>query len=289
MKTLFYIIASCFLFALCFLSPAFGQEYVRVVEQDKVGNEVTVYRDAVTGVAKRIWHNERLVLSIFDSSLTAGDGSFIGMAAIDEAAVERIVPKILRFYDTLLKINPEEFAKLQIETDGEKWYITGKQVYNGIPVYRAETGLTINEFGQVIAIGSKAIPDLAVATRPSVTEAEANGIALRQVRTEDTDSLSIRGKPELVIYPKRSDTEVKSYLAYRVDAMNHTQFTGKRIFVDAHTGRVIEETSLFRHGNKTIQGNISGKYWPKDINSTQVTETPEYYHQLKVTNARVKP
>jgi Zn-dependent metalloprotease len=284
MKRLFCIIADSLLIALSFLSPVLGQEYIRVADRDKRGNDVVVYRDAVTGVAKRAWHQQRLVLSAFDSSLATPEGSFIGMRAVNEARIERIIPKVLRYYDRVLKIDPAEFVKRQIETDGDKWYVTFKQVHKGVPVYRAEVGLTIDEFGQIISIGANSIPNVTVSTTPSISEAEAISVALREMTTFADDSLSIRSKPELVIYPKRSATEVKSYLAYQVDAMNHTHHTGERIFVDAHSGMIIEKASLFKHGNKTIQGNISGRYWPKDLNSTQATDFPKYYQQLKVTN-----
>ncbi len=264
------------------VAPLFGQDFNRSVEQDKIGNKVIVYRDPITGVANRIWQKNRNVVAIFDKNLIRSDGTFIGMNSVGTETIESLVPKIIEYYRELLNLNKEVFAKHRIETDGKKWYISYKQVHGGVPVFKSEIGLTIDEFGQIISIGSNAIPHINISTRPSISDSTVKERVIDRLRVLASDSITVRRGPQLVIYPKRSETRIRNYLAYRVEAINETQAIGRQFFMDARSGKIIDEFDLFRYGS--LHGSITGKYWPKDINDTQVTEGPEHYHQLKLYN-----
>lgn len=55
------------------------------------------------------------------------------------------------------------------ETDGKSWFVTYSQSVDGVPVYRTEIGYTVNQDGDIIALGADAYRNVSIATTPRVS------------------------------------------------------------------------------------------------------------------------
>lgn len=158
---------SCFTFSclagLSFVQNIFAQETIRETTTDPFGKTVIVERHKLTEVASRIWHSNPNFGMFLDSPINLRGHE------ISRPMIESFAPRVLNKYKTLLGVDPQQFTLKRAEWDGEFWYVSFEQFYNGIPVYTGKFGFTLNSDGNIISIGSDGHPAWICPSRPNAT------------------------------------------------------------------------------------------------------------------------
>lgn len=130
-----------------------------------------------------------------------------------------------------------------------------QQELDGIPVDRGELTLLVrNEEGYPLVLASNAVRSITpIKTAPTISEEGA----LKMVASLRPD-LQPDSKPELVIYPH----EDRAHLAWAFSVDNHVLEKRERyrVFVDAHTGKVLEWRSEVYYLD--IMGHLDGYVTP---------------------------
>ena len=189
--------------------------------------------------------------------------------------IDDVSRRFLDNYRELLRIDPATLtlkqANAQPEGAGKWWYIEYSQRYEDIPVYRGTVGFTLNPSGDVVSFGADVHPNIELSTTPSISQERAISIAERQFLEEPSDSLAIRNDVSLLVYPDIKDT-VAYHLVYHIELLGFRPSKGQGYFVDAHTGQIVRQMDLFRHGTLNVNGTLKGQYWPELPNVSQTTE-----------------
>lgn len=267
-----------FLLGLGFTHDIFAQETVRETATDPFGNQVIVQRHPLTNVASRIWHSNPNFGVFLDSPANLRGNE------IDRQMIERFAPRVLNEYKTLLGIDPQQFTLKRAEWDGEFWYLSFDQFYKGIPVHTGKFGFTLNPDGNIISIGSDGHPGLDLSVTPQRNWADLVEIARSRFNAQNPDSLALLSEPALLIYPDWLEEEVKYHLAYKIELHDQIGGDNRRYFIDANTGHVLLDRSMWRQGDWTVSGNVKGRYWPVNSGGSAEEATPEYLAAVKVYN-----
>jgi hypothetical protein len=123
-----------------------------------------------------------------------------------------------------------------------------QQVVDGIPVDKGELTLLVREVeGHPLVLASSAVRFVApVSTTPTITS-EAAVTIVQKLRPD----LHLDTKPELVIYLAEEETHLA--WAFSVDRHTLEKPERYRVFVDAHTGKLLEWRSEVYYGDITGQ------------------------------------
>jgi hypothetical protein len=123
-----------------------------------------------------------------------------------------------------------------------------QQVVDGIPVDKGELTLLVREVeGHPLVLASNAVRFVApVSTTPTITS-EAAVTIVQKLRPD----LHLDTNPELVIYPAEEETHLA--WAFSVDRHALEKPERYRVFVDAHTGELLEWRSEIYYGDITGQ------------------------------------
>lgn len=274
---------SCFIFSclagLSFVQNIFAQETIRETATDPFGKTVIVERHKLTEVASRIWHSNPNFGMFLDSPINLRGHE------ISRPMIESFAPRVLNKYKTLLGVDPQQFTLKRAEWDGEFWYVSFEQFYNGISVHTGKFGFTLNSDGNIISIGSDGHPGLELSVTPQRNAAELVEIAKSRFNAQNPDSLALLSEPVLLIYPDRLEEEVKYHLAYKIELHDKLGGDRRRYFIDANSADILSDRSMWREfGNWTVSGNVKGTYWPVNSDGSQEEATPEYLTAVKVYN-----
>ncbi|MCL4705097.1 PepSY domain-containing protein [bacterium] len=199
--------------------------------------------------------------------------------------IESFAPRVLNKYKTLLGVDPQQFTLKRAEWDGEFWYVSFEQFYNGIPVYTGKFGFTLNSDGNIISIGSDGHPGLDLSVTPQRNAAELVEIAKSRFNAENPDSLALLSEPVLLIYPDRREEEVKYHLAYKIELHDKLGGDRRRYFIDANTGDILFDRSIFQSGNWTVSGNVKGTYWPVNSGGSSDEAPARQSTMVKIYNS----
>lgn len=221
---------SCFTFSclagLSFVQNIFAQETIRETTTDPFGKTVIVERHKLTEVASRIWHSNPNFGMFLDSPINLRGHE------ISRPMIESFAPRVLNKYKTLLGVDPQQFTLTRAEWDGEFWYVSFEQFYNGISVHTGKFGFTLNSDGNIISIGSDGHPGLDLSVTPQRNAAELVEIAKSRFNAENPDSLALLSEPVLLIYPDRLEEEVKYHLAYKIELHDKLGGDRRRYFIE---------------------------------------------------------
>ncbi|RIK72479.1 hypothetical protein DCC62_19525 [candidate division KSB1 bacterium] len=274
---------SCFTFSclagLSFVQNIFAQETIRETTTDPFGKTVIVERHKLTEVASRIWHSNPNFGMFLDSPINLRGHE------ISRPMIESFAPRVLNKYKTLLGVDPQQFTLKRAEWDGEFWYVSFEQFYNGIPVYTGKFGFTLNSDGNIISIGSDGHPGLDLSVTPQRNAAELVEIAKSRFNAENPDSLALLSEPVLLIYPDRLEEEVKYHLAYKIELHDKLGGDRRRYFIDANTGDILFDRSIFQSGNWTVSGNVKGTYWPVNSGGSSDEAPARQSTMVKIYNS----
>ena len=173
-----------------------------------------------------------------------------GFSNISQGNVEAAAMTFLRAHGSMLKINPDELRLVRTTEANGRWYVTYRQVKDGIDILFSETELRIFSNGNVMAFGADFFPDVTVSTTPAITYDAAKLSATSDLGSSVTE---ISGNETLYILPVVDGDMVTHHLVYEV-FLSASEPVGNYIaLVDAH-----DATLLWRH-NKVRYTDVSGR------------------------------
>ena len=152
----------------------------------------------------------------------------------------------------------------QVDTYGFK-KVTINQEYKGVPIYDGILRFHFNKQDKLTSINGHYIPNIKLNPTPSLTASKAEAIAINAVDNQKInnsgESLKVN-KNKLCIFPKGlvQGQIAIPYLAYEVEVRNDLDVR-EFVFVDAHTGAIIEQFTGIAHALDRIiyeenQGNV---------------------------------
>ena len=139
-------------------------------------------------------------------------------------------------------------AKTQTDYLGTT-YMSYNQVYQGVPVFAGVLRLHFDAQGLITAANGIFIPDIALNSTPTLSAAEANGIAEAEV-----DGLGAAAvNTTLYVYRENLARGIPgaNHLAYEVEVSNG-QDVREFVYVDAHDGQVIDQVTGIYDIDRTV-------------------------------------
>ena len=143
-----------------------------------------------------------------------------------------------------------KFVTLKTDMYGLKHY-TLKQQYKGVDVYDAELKFHFDKNENVKSINGNIIPEIDINPIPRLSNNDASNIALNLIINQN---LNHSGKElkiitnKLYIFPKglAQGKITAKYLVYRIEIRNDLDVR-EYLFIDAHTGKLIEQFTGMAH------------------------------------------
>lgn len=204
-------------------------------------------------------------------------------------AREQTTSAFLRQYGSLFGIrdasrelssHPRILTPSKFEPTDEA-HLVYDQHYQGIPVFGGELRVHLHKQSQITSVHGSFIPAISLdSTTPSITGTQASEVALKTAQIaiskfhDGKQTHGIIGTPDLMIVrpdllnPRRRPFP-STHLAYRVtvasvDPLDETSLGGHQVFVDAHSGKVLESIP-------TVQSFLSRRLWNESATG------PEYW------------
>lgn len=199
------------------------------------GTRFRAYVDAKTGTPS--W-----VLDVDALDFTLGTRRSLA----SEASVAAAAHAFLAAHADVVGIHPDRLALDRLTTDGDLWFISFRQMHNGLPVLGSVAGITVSRSGKLVAVGVQAYPDLQVNTQPQLSASAARQVA-RMRAARPAAQASEQG--ELLIFPVEQPEHYEFKLVWRLrlDDLEGDEPYSTTFLVDAHTGEVLDETSNILH------------------------------------------
>src|SRR5688500_16976080 len=124
-------------------------------------------------------------------------------------------------------------------------HVTYSQQHHGVPVFGTALKAHYDEQGNLEAVNGTVVPDIEVSVSPTRSADEAGAAALKQVSASDA---TVRGS-RLVVFREglAKGVEGDNHLAYEVEVGNGGDVR-EFVYVDAHTGKVIDQISGIHEG-----------------------------------------
>ena len=202
---------------------------------DKYGNMLKIIQEPITGSAHGVY-GLKCDISRYG----------ISNASLDQRNIGRTVQSILADYRDIIKIDSDNLMLKQAMQRKGKWYISCKQLYQGIPVYRTSVGFTIEDNGTIQRLGADVYPDVNVSTVPSISLQEAKKIAEGDFQTNEMENITLKRDISLIIYPKIAGTASTGDRASRFTCFDASKISMPIIlFLFPISNTMSSETLLF--------------------------------------------
>ena len=153
----------------------------------------------------------------------------------------------------MLKVAPEELRLIRTNEVHNRWYITYRQVKDGIDVLFSEVELRIFSNGNVMAFGSDFYSDIEISTTPSISYETAKTNAATGL---DLSSTKTSGNGKLWILPVTDNNGVEYHLTYEVFVASTSPVGNFVALVDAHDGTLLWRHNLLRYTD--VSGTVTG-------------------------------
>jgi Zn-dependent metalloprotease len=171
-------------------------------------------------------------------------------AASTDAAKHNESVQFLTEYSGLFGITnaASEFGPARIEKDRYgATHLTYKQVYRGVPVFAGEMKTHFDSADSLVVANGTFVPGIDVNPVPTRSAEEGKRAALANVTAELTRATKgkvVANEPTLMIYREglAQGIEGANHLAWQVEVGNRHDVR-EFVFVDAHTGKVIDKIS----------------------------------------------
>ncbi|MFT5603009.1 MAG: bacillolysin [Flavobacteriales bacterium] len=162
--------------------------------------------------------------------------------------------------------NSLEFIEVKTDNYGLK-NLTLKQRHKGVPVFDAELRFHFNSEDKLTAINGNFIPFIKIDSTPSLSNFDANSIALETIENQN---INHSGK-ELIIFSNKLFVFQKgliqgynsgNFLVYEVEVRNEFDVR-EFLYIDAYTGSLVEQFTGMAHSIDRIlyEGNTSTTIW----------------------------
>lgn len=229
------------------LSRASSEAAVRLAQA--TGNKAEVSYHAATGTARFV----RLPPSQ-TSMAKALAARTTGTRVTTDATKQSDSLQFLSSYASLFGIKDATSELKLVRTTKDnlgRSSVSYQQVYNGVPVYAGEIKSHFDTADRLVAISGTFVPDIALSVTPSRSAADASAIASTRVKggLKVAANNLVTSQPVLMVYRTGLFKGVagSSHLVWQVTVSNGLNVR-EFVFVDAHTGKVLEQFTGIHDG-----------------------------------------
>ncbi len=203
------------------------------------GRDLAIERDPLTRAPRTVRGIGRALLEV------------PGAAALSRADVAGIGPRLVAAYGDLLGIGPEQLRLDAADNVSGTWYLSYRQVADGLDVHDSSLGFSIDPSGRIDSLGARHYPGARAPVGPEIGREKALAAARGRIADYREMDYGLRSEG-VVVYPERGARSV----AYR-RAYVFRFFPGKAthpaaaaegwaVFVDAGSGTVVAAQPLFK-------------------------------------------
>ena len=185
--------------------------------------------------------------------LTAGQAERLARQAGGRGATERHAAVFFSEHGALFGVQNAgaELALAKTQTDYlGMTHMSYNQVYQGVPVFAGVLRLHFDAQGLITAANGIFIPGIALNSTPSLSAAEADGIAVAKVNSPSAAAVNTT----LYVYRENLARGIPgaNHLAYEVEVSNGRDVR-EFVYVDAHDGQVIDQiTGIYDIDRKRV-------------------------------------
>jgi len=198
-------------------------------------------------------------------------GGFLTKSA---AGVAASTQQFLAAHADLLKLELEQLELQRAENLDGKWYVSYRQIHEGIPVLFSEVELRLSASGNVMMFGSDFYPDIRVNTTPVLSWQAAQEAASRDMRITEWHTT----EPMLYILPIENEARFDYHLAYRCEFSTDEPAARWVSYVDAHNGEILWRFNRVRH---SVSGTVTGSVHRHDATDPL---TSHAFPDLQISN-----
>jgi hypothetical protein len=204
--------------------------------------------DSITRSVKRI---HGLSANIRDYGKTQND--------LNPQVVKEIARSLVQEYGSILKIKWSEIRPKHIDTDGQWWFAEMQQLHGGVPVEGSDISFSIDPQGNVVTLGTRIFPGIAVSVQPAISMEAGERIGIEEF---GVPSAGILEPAALCVLPIRSDSQVLYHLAWKTTIASGLR--NKTYYISATDGSVLKARTNTL--SSTVSGNLSLSYYPTGAN-----------------------
>jgi hypothetical protein len=161
-----------------------------------------------------------------------------GYDKITEDNVEEASMKFLRKYSSLMGIDTDNLRLMRKTYVNKRWYVTYKQMHEGLEVLLSEIELRIFENGNVMAFGADYYNDIDVSTVPTITQDKAIAAARDGLQYNPKSDKTLANPKQYILPVERGD-EVEYKLVYKINVNQPRKMRKLETYVNAHTGDIV--------------------------------------------------
>lgn len=279
------------LVALMLTAPLAAQQ-ARNPAIDKYGNHLTVHSNSETDFTLRVY-GQLPNIRLFD----------VQREGLNQASIKSLSSKLFSNYQDILNIDPAQITFRKADTDGQLWFVSYQQTVNDIPVSGTQIGYSVDQNGDIVALGTDTYQDIEVPTTPEISKQVAHEIAKKEFEINFPKALDAG---TLTIYPETLDGITTFYLAWKVHLSSEIPIKNMVYFIDATNGKMINQFNYLSDHTmhkphalvsnkldtvgtfKTDQKFLNTAIYPSPIQSYNIHGTitgdyyPEHYYDTPV-------
>jgi len=167
-------------------------------------------------------------------------------STITEQNIESASLSFINEYASILKVNSNDLEFVRANHVNRKWYVTYKQIKEGIDVLFSEVELRLFEDGQVMAFGSDFYQNINISLKPAIGIEQATLNAIKYLEyNSGKDKASASGN--IYILPVEEDRVITYHLVYHIEVTISDPVGNYDVFVDAHNGQIIWRHNKIRY------------------------------------------
>jgi len=202
-------------------------------------------------------------------------GRALTLPGVKTLAKENIESACLDFVAAnanLLKVQPGQLRLANKIKAGERWFVTFRQTYQGVPVLGSQLTASFTRDDRLITLASDIYPDIAVETKPKIDTGKAVRLALADCGGEpDNCRLS---NVQLCILPMHQPEGIEYVLCWEMYVFQPTAHKKWQYLIDAVTGRIVGKSNVLVYQN--ITGTVQGEYKPEFASDSNYVATFPY-------------
>lgn len=174
-----------------------------------------------------------------------------GAGALSREEITGIGPRLVAKYADVLRIRPDGIRLMSADNVSGVWYLSYRQVADGMVVHDSSLGFAIEPGGRVESLGARLYPEARAPDGPVIGRDEALSAARGRIADYREMDYGLRSE-SILIYPERGPRAVSYRRAYMFQFFpgrgTHpaSAAEGWAVFVDARSGRVIGLQALLK-------------------------------------------
>jgi hypothetical protein len=232
-----YWLSALFLGFLSGVFPAAGQSSTETIRFEK--QTLTIKRDPLTRLPLTIRAEQAPLLAIKQiAKLTRNQVTLAG-------------PLLVKKYQSLLPIEPDQIRLKAAERVGGNWYVSYWQTVNGLIIYESSLGFSIDSGGKIFSLGALLYPQVLLPEGIKISRQQALKTGAGQIPDFKKQAYTLLAD-SIIIYPVRTPQAIRYYKVYAFNffpqkALHPASVVGGyAVFVDTQTGAVIHRETLFK-------------------------------------------